>query len=374
MATIDVLKSNLANLENNLFIYEQEINSLTDRIKEVVTALNDDNVDLSTPVWDKMLAYSSIDFSTLEKKLRFITKVDSGDEIVDYSVTQKDLTLQKTIYVNGKEVNIYTSNKTDAIYVIADFNFNNYKDRKQLIGSLKDKLGDDQMAILTYGNNLYHYDMTNSKICSQNYDVVGKTDEGKMYAFKWKKNSSQIVVDDGNKNNRNLITSINGMVIANRMDIEMEPDTEINIKVRPKRNIGGGQTVEEYRRLAFTQGSSVRVTMDGEWVNYSNTLENRQNGTYISDWSGGGQGNPNHRVISVGDGPSEDYAYTRETVGHVDSDVIPITLKSTSNCQSQQIDATVSYNFSGNRRKGDTSHSKDFLRFYQQTVKDWYKI
>lgn len=372
MATIDILNSNLKSLENNLSIYEQEIESLTSRIKEVVTTLKDGNPELKSPILDKILLYSSIDFSKLENKLLEISKVSVDNEIIDYSVKGSDLTLKESFSINGKTINIYISSKTDALYVITKGL--NQKERKKLNSELKNHLSNDQMAIVTFNGDYYQYDMTNSKRCTQNYDVVGKTDKGKMYSFMWKKNSSQIVVDDGNKNNRNLITTINGMVIANRMDIKMEPDTEINIKVRPKRMIGGGQTVEEYRRLAFTQGSSVRVTMDGKWGNFSNTPRNRQNGTYISDWSGGGQGKPNHCVVSVGDGPSEDYAYTHHTVGHVDSDVIPVTLKSTSNCKSQQIDATVSYNFSGNRRKGDTSHSKDFLRFYQQTVNDWYKI
>lgn len=372
MATIDILKSNLRSLENNLGIYEQEIDGLTERIREVVDTLKSDNIELNSPVWDKILAYSSLDFSKLEKSLLDVSKINVSDEIIDYSVKGSDLTLKENFSINGKTISIYKSSKTDALYVIT--NGLNQKERNQLNGELKNHLSSDQMAIVTYNGDYFKYDVLNKNNCTVNYDVVGKDENGKMYAFRWR-NDSHVNVDDGGKD-RTLLTSINGMILADNMDLVMETNTNIHLKVRAKRNILGGQTVEEFVRLAFTPGDkSVSVKMDGDWQKYANTVENKRNGTWVSNWSGGGEGKPNHRAVAVGNGPTKKYDYTWETVGYVDSDVIPITISSTDKAGGQVLNGSVNYHFSGDRTKNDKDHpnstSKDFLAYHQSTVLNW---
>ena len=369
MATIDVLRSNLANLENNLVIYEQEIDSLTNRVKEVITTLKDNSIELNSPAFDKILSYSSMDFSTLEKGLLEVSKVNVGNEIIDYSVTKKDLKIKESFTINGKSINIYTSTKTDALYVITSGL--SQKERKQLNSELKKYLSKDQMAIVTFNGDYYQYNLFNKKGCTRDYAVIGKSEQGKMYAFETTSNS-EIVVDDGHMyNSDTLITTINGMVIANKMNITMEAGVKINLKVRPQVRLQGGQIITEFSRLGFSSGTIkssgsqyASVYMDGEWQKYANTPENKKNGTWINE-------NNTNKVVTVGDGPQRSYPYKFYSVGHVDEAVIPIIIQAGNKAGSQRMQGTVCYHHDGARGGYE---SKDMLGFTQTVVTDWTKL
>ena len=368
---ISSLESSLSECISNIATYYQMIYEIKAAIDGTVEMLKQES---NLEVVNIALANGPYNTENLKKNIVAVSTVKPSGNMINYSVNQSDLIFKDSLLINGQEVKLYTAKNTDAVYVVASFDQKYGKERKELIKSLKDVLPKNTMAIVTYGNSLYHYDTNNEKNCSTNYDVVGKTDAGRMYAFKWRKDS-QVIVDNTGKD-RTLITTINGMVLANQMDLVMETDANIHIKVRPKTNILGGQTIEEFVRLAFTPGNkNVSMTMDGEWQRYANTPENKANGTWISNWSGGGEGKPNHRAVSVGAGPSEKYAYTQATVGHVDSPVIPVTIRSTNKAGYQLLNGSVNYHFSGARRNNDKDHrnatSKDFLSYHQTTVKDW---
>ena len=369
MGKIEQLTSNLSNAANNINIYGQEIDSLTEKIDGIIDVLKENdpyNADLNNSL-SFYLTTSVSDFSTLEIGIMPITTTNFGDEIIDYSVDASNLTLKETISVNGKEIKIYKSNKTDALYVIS--NGLSEKEKKQLTSKLKSVLSNDQMAIVTYHNDYYKYNIKNANGCTRDYSVVGKTSEGKMYAFTTTKNS-EIVVDGGGKNDT-LITSINGMIIANRMQMTLETGTKISIRVRPKDNVDGGQIVTEFDRLSFSCGVNKSlgneygtVRLEGEWHKFENTKENKANGTWVNE-------NANNYVVTVGDGPQRKYFKKYKSVGHVDTKVIPITIQAGNKDGGQHMQGTVCYHHDGNR----PGHmSKDMLLYSQKIVSDWNKI
>lgn len=374
MSKLDILNGNLRNLQNNLNVYGQEIDTITNKIKEVVVLLNDTSIALDSPLFDTTLANGVSDLSALENGLLTIANIHVGDEIIDYSVNAANLTQKDTIIINDKQVNLYRSNKTDALYVIS--NGLTQKERTLLISKLQGYLSKDQMAIITFNGDYYHYDGFNKGACTKDYAVVGKTDKGKMYAFRTGKNT-EIVTDDGRiKGSDTLVTSINGMIIGNKMEMLLESDAEINLRVRPQINLGGGQTITEFTRLSFSGGSHdsvgseyVVVSMDGDWQRYANTRENKQNGTWINE-------NNNKNVVTVGNGPQRSYAAEYKPVGHVDSYVIPVTVRARAinpkvKVVSQHMQGTVCYHYDGNR---PGIGSKDMLGYPQLIFSDWQNL
>ena len=368
MTKVNILNSNINSLKNNIQIYQEEIDQIKAKIDQVVKMMKE-NQKMDDTIWDTMLSYSLSDFSSLEKNLLSVEYLDVGDDIIDYSVTMSDLTLMKTINVNGKTVNIYKSRKTDAIYVIS--NGLNSNERKKLKSELKNHLSDNQMAIVTFNGDTYKYDITNKNNCTRDYEVVGKTDQGKMYSFTTRANS-EIVVDDGHMNDSDtLMTSINGMIVENHMTVTMEKGTVLKMQVRPQRNLQGGQVVTEFERLSFSGGvhesigsEYASVYMEGDWQKYANTRENKENGTWINE-------NNNRNVVVIGKGPEKDYPKKYYTVGHVDTDVIPVIIEAGNKAGEQHMQGTVCYHHDGNRA-GYTS--KDMLAFNQVVVSDWYNL
>ena len=369
MSRVAALRANIVSLENNLEIYDQEISSLTEKINEIVNTLKDNSIPLDSPIWDTMLSYSLSDFSSLENGLLDITPIEGDGEIIDYSVTTGNLKIKETVNINGKQVNIYTSNKTAALYVIT--NGLTKEERKQLNSELKNHLKDNQMAIVTFHNDYYHYDANNKNGCTSDYAVVGKTRNGKMYSFETTKHT-EIVTDDGRvKGSDTLVTSVNGMIVGDKMLITLETGAELNLKVRPQVKLGGGQTITEFERLSFSGGKHdsvgseyASVYMEGEWQRYANTKQNKQNGTWINE-------NNNKNVVTIGKGPTGTYAKNYREVGHVDNIVIPLTIRAGNQHGEQHMQGTVCYHHEG-ARPGFSS--KDMLSFSQKIVSDWSKL
>lgn len=369
MSKLSELLKQLEVLNNNIAVYDGEIAELTDEINSVVDALKDDTISYDSNVFETILAKGAVDLSKYENQLKNVPKVRSSDLVIDYSVTYSDLKLKETIDINGKQVNIYTSSKTDALYVISSGL--NKKDRRTLSKELKNHLSNDQMAILTFNGDLYQYDSSNKKGCTRDYKVIGKTDQGKMYSLETTKNS-EIVCDDGHLgDNDTLITTVNGMIIANKMKIVTESGAVIKMNVTPQKKLQRGQVVTEFTRLSFSCGRKRStgndfgtIYMEGDWQKYANTQENKSNGTWLNE-------NKTKNVAVVGDGPQRDYPGTYNVVGHVDSDVIPIILQAGQKPGSQNIQGTVCYHHDGDR-KG--YQSKDMLGYSQQVVTDWDNI
>lgn len=369
MEKVNILTKNLNNIKNNINIYNEEITTIKEKIDDIVNKLKDNSIELDSTIWDTMLSYNISDFSSLEKGLISINNININDEIIDYSVTASNLSLKETIDINGKKINIYNSNKTDALYIIS--NGLTKTERKLLSSKLKNHLSNNQMSIITYNGNYYQYDANNKQNCTNDYAVIGKTDIGKMYAFETT-NNTEIVTDDGRpKNSDTLVTSVNGMIIGNKMLITLETGAKINLKVRPQVKLGGGQTITEFERLSFSGGvhNSVgseyaTVTMDGDWQKYANTKENKQNGTWINE-------NCTNNVVTIGNGPKGNYAKKYNVVGHVDNIVIPLTIKAGNTPGNQHMQGTVCYHHDG-ARPGYSS--KDMLGFPQKIVSDWDKL
>ena len=369
MGKIEILTSNLSNAENNISIYDQEIAKITEKIDGILKVLKQNdpyNAELNSSI-SFYLSSGVTNLSSLDVSLLKIIPTNFDNELVDYSVTASDLTLQKTITVGGKQVKIYSSSKTDALYVIS--NGLNTNEKKTLTSALKGVLGNNQMSIVTYNNNYYKYDISNPNGCTRDYAVVGKTDNGKMYSFATTK-SSELVVDNGGSNDT-LITSINGMVLANRMLITMETNTKLNLRVRVKDNIDGGQTVTEFERLSFSSGVSKSaggeygsVYMEGDWQKYGFSKENKERGTWINE-------NKNNLVVTVGAGPKGSYARKYKSIGKVDDKIIPIIIETGSRSGEQHIQGTVCYHHEG-KRPGYMR--KDMLSFSQKIVSNWSNI
>ncbi len=369
MGKVETLTQNLKNAENNISIYNQEIDSIKEKIDGIVATLKENdpyNEEMNASL-TLYLSSGVSDFSSLEVGIVPIKAVDFDDELIDYSVDESNLTLIKDYSINGKTVKLYKSNKTDAVYVIT--NGLSSKERKALTSSLKGVLSNDQMAIITYHGDCYRYNIKNASGCTSDYAVVGKTSNGKMYCFETTKNS-EIVVDGGGKNDT-LITSVNGMILANRMHITMETNAKLNIRVRVKDNVDGGQIVTEFERLSFSGGTKkssgseyARVYMQGDWQKYANTKENKANGTWINE-------NNNNYVVTVGDGPQRKYFKNYKAVGHVDTKVIPVIIESGNKSGEQHMQGTVCYHHDG-ARPGHMS--KDMLSFSQKIVSDWNNV
>lgn len=366
MSSVSELRSKLQQIEHNLEIYDKSIEEIKKSIDGIISTLKNNAISLESNIWDKLLNQTPTTIPL--NSLYNIPKNSSKDgEIIDYSVSSRDLSLKETISVNGKKVGIYTSGKTDALYVISSGL--NQRERKELSYKLKDHLSNDQMAILTYDGDCYHYDSTNRLNCTANYSLVGKDLNGKMYSFQMTDNS-EIVVDNGSKNDT-LITTVNGMVIGNKMHMTMEANAEVEMNVRPKSNVDGGQVVTEFERLSFSGGTSLstgnqfaEVSMKGNWQQYANTAENRQNGTWLNEHAG-------NNVVQVGNGPQGAYASRYHTVGHVDTPVIPVIVKAGNRAGSQRMQGTVCYHHDGNR---PGYMSKDMLGFSQKVVTSWENI
>ena len=407
MSKIDDLKRQLSECEANIRKYDGQIGDLKISLDDIANMLQDETATVEA----LEVIISNGEITTLDENGKFITIKKDYAYIIDYSVTKEDLVEVDEIEINGATVKIYSSKKTDALYVVSPFEQkNNTKKRNELITKLKEIIPEDKIAILTYGDNLYQYDINNSNNCTTNYDVVGKDQNGKMYAFKWqdRKNEDQykshIVANDSG--NRDLIVSLKGMVLANCMDLYMEGatkneegqfvGTEVHINFKPRDKIIKNQVIEEFVRLAFpsSEEKGIFATMDGEWQNFANTKENKNAGTWISNWEGDyGEGVPNGKAVFVGNRPLPNlkepyiYDYTKQFVGHVDTETVPVTITTAKPTETRysndefQLNASVNYHFSGDRNtievfdengkkiKNDTS--KDFAAFYQFTVKDW---
>jgi len=366
MGNIDTIKANISNVQNNITIYEKEIEEIQIKISSIVSLLKDNesipaNLNISLM---GTLSKGVSDFSSLELSLLSVESKILMDDIIDYSVTANNLRLKESITINGKTVNIYVSGKTKALYVISDNLGKN--DRALLRSTLKNHLSNNQMAIVTYHNDYYTYDIKGIKKCTSDYDVVGKTKDGKMYAFVHMDNS-ELVTDNGTQNDT-LLTIVNGMVVSNRMCIVMEKNTELKINVKVKDNISGGQVVTEYERLSFSAGKSAstggeyaHVEMEGNWQKYANTKENRANGTWINE-------NNNNNVVIVGDGPKGSYKNRYRAVGHVNGTMIPLVIISGNRQGEQHMQGTVCYHHDGIRPGWS---SKDMLSFSQKIVSEW---
>lgn len=401
MYDINSLRASINELEKKLAGMENDIAGLEESTREIITTLKDDSVPLDSPVWDTLLAKGvpDLSFSNGEKE-------NHGDVngIIDYSVTMDDLSLIDTITIGGKAVNIYSSSKTDAVYVIS--NGLNRRERKELLSEMKNHLSNDEMAIVTYSGDCYHYELgrdnndhTKSlkKLCTDDYSLVGKTEEGKMYCFQTiKKNEqngiegSEIVVDDGfyldtGKGNSTLMAICNGMVISNKMRLTMETDTKLKINAAVKEKTEGGQRVTAFTRLVFSSG--VRDSAGNEYgtVNMIDGYEKyAYNGLDVYDdtkiYDEPGMHNQVDkkylsRVVYVGDGPSsgEDYLKGKSSVGQVDSTIIPLEIQSGNTKGAQTIQGTVCYFYEGNRSKknGGSHGSKDIFFFSQHVEDDW---
>ena len=101
MSDVSSLRAELRNCENNLSIYDSEIASLKETIDEIAKMLQDSNTNISQI--NVVISGGVLDLSMLDRKIVSI-KTSEEDEygIIDYTVTEKDLTLQKTIDINGK--------------------------------------------------------------------------------------------------------------------------------------------------------------------------------------------------------------------------------------------------------------------------------
>lgn len=283
---------------------------------------------------------------------------------IDYSVSNEDLRAYQTLTLSsGKQIPIYSCDKNSALYIISSGL--NSNEKAELSSRLKGVLKDNQMAIVTYDNNLYHYDVTNRDNCTSNYALVANYN-GKMFSFNTR-SGVEIVCDNGSKNDT-LITSYNGMILANRMNIRMETGAVVPITVDVKQNIEGGQRVTEFTRLSFSAGTYrstgseyASVRMGEGWQQYANTSQNKANGTWINE-------NMTNKVVKVGSGPTGSYAQKYQTVGQVDSSSIPVIITAGDRAGSQTMQGTVCYHHEG-ARPGVSS--KDMLYFTHTVVTNW---
>lgn len=386
MSRLDVLNNNLADLKNNLNVYGQEIDAITNKIKDVVGLLKDTN-DLGSPLLDTTLANGTTDLSLYEKDLLSIANTHSKEEIIDYSVTMDDLSLKETIVIDGKDVNIYTSRKTDALYVISDGL--GVMARNELIKELKNHLSDNQMSIVTFYGDCYYYDITGKNGCTKEYAVVGKTDQGKMYNIETvnirqdKARSSEYVFANG-RGNDTPFTIFNGMILANQMRQNMEAGAVLKFVAYVKDDTDGGQNITAFRRLTFSGGTHestgseyATVYMDGDYQQYAYNASSEYDDTKIYD-EAGKDGNVDlkylKRYVSVGDGPPENAKYTagKNCVGHIDNAYIPFVVEAGNKDGSQRMQATLCYCFEGNR--ADLLHKnagKSILKHFQVVYSDW---
>ena len=359
-SNLSSVKNNIANAETNIGIYQDEITKLKEKINEVMALLKENSFsDEYTSKLRGMISTGVSDFSTIDAGLKAVSFIKPGSELIDYSVGNGDLIYKDSISINGKTVNVYSSRNTDALYVISNGLTN--EERKQLRGELKNHLQEDQMAILTFHGDYYNYDISDRRNCTNDYSVVGKTENGKMYSFTTS-GRSEINVDDGGSNDT-LMTSINGMVLANRMNMTMEEGTQIVLQTRPKDNINGGRTVVAYTRLTVSGGehSSVgsehaTVALADDWARYSHIRVNSKKGNYD--------------IVTVGDGPtSTKYTGKFNEYGNVQDKVISIGVEATK-AGSQGMQATIEYEHEGSKIR--YSHqSKDMLFYPQYVVSDW---
>ena len=384
MSRLDVLQSNLGALEKNISIYDKEIETLTEKINDVVTKLKEDNVDYADNVFNTILSNGKSNLASFENSLLSLKSMDVGDEIIDYSVKSSDLSLKKTISINGKQVGIYTSKKTDALYVIS--NGLSQKERKQLQSELKYHLSNDQMAILTFNGDCYQYDIKNKARCTRDYAVVGKTDKGKMYSFEMEKDS-EIVVDDGGANHT-AMTLLNGMVIANFMTQTMETNAKVDLQARIKQNIDGGQKVTAFTRMVFSGGTHLStgseyasVYMDGDYLKYAYNGPDMYDSTKVYDNPGKEHqvdSKYTERYVTVGNGPSAGSTYTgtKHSVGTIPYAIIPFSVESGSQVGTQRMQATLCYFYEGVRSKvhNNTHGAKDMLKHRQRVVADWSNL
>lgn len=392
MSRLETLYANLENLKKNLDIYENEITILKDTINNTVDTLKNNTIAFDSPVWDTLLSSGKTDISSLEKGLLSITNIKNNyDEIIDYSVNASNLTLKETIDINGKTVKIYDSNKTDALYVISKGLTK--KERKQLVIELKNHLSNDQMSILTFNGDYYHYDITGKNSCTTDYAVVGKTDKGKMYNLETinipddKAHSSEYIYENG-RGNHTAVTIFNGMVLANQMKQNMETGTVLNFVAKVKEDTDGGQKITAFRRLTFSGGTHestgseyATVHMEGDYQKYAYNGPSIYDNTKVYDEAGptGTEVNKKYlnRYVTVGNGPSKDANYVKgkTSVGKIENTYIPFVVEAGNKSGEQRMQATLCYCYEGNRVSVRGTHGgKDMLKHYQNVVSNWNEL
>ena len=395
MSELSALAYKLSKLKDDLKKYEKEIDRLNGEIPDIINQLKEDGsgVDLAN-----ILDMSGKGVSPRTSK---------PGEIIDYSVTMEDLNYKETITIGDKEVIVYTSSKTDALYVIS--NGLTKSGRKELLSEMKNHLQDDQMAIVTFNGDCYRYDLgrnnkdssvSTKSNCTNDYSLIGKTTEGKMYCFQTIEknkdkniNGSGVIVDDGyippvkgGTGNSTLMATVNGMVIANNMRLTMETDTTLDMYAVVKENTEGGQRVTAFKRLVFSSGTKDStdnqygtINMTGDFEKYAYNGPKEYDDTKVYDDPGHGDSKVDkkylERFVTVGDGPSSgsDYTKGKHSVGHVDSTAIPLRVQSGSKAGDQTIQGTVCYFYEGERSKfnKNTHGSKDMFAFSQHVVEDW---
>ncbi len=347
--SVSYYKQKVDECANNISIYEGEIAALEEKINTIVDQLRSNELSvveacLNTPVSN---------FSKEEESLvpyEDTKEITDLDGTIDYSVTADDLIENGTIDVNGKKVKVYKSKKTDAIYVISSDLTK--KEKKQLIRSVSDQLNNNQMAIVTYNGDYYHYDINSAANNTRDFSVVGKTAEGKRYAFSTRHNS-EMNVDDGGVNDT-LLTRINGMVLENRMDLVAETGTKLTFNIGVKKNMEGGQTVTEFTRLSFSVGSQggryANIHLDDDWIQYARINEHH----------------PERGFVTVGANTTS----KNKIIGHVDGTDIPVVFEAGDKSGEHMMQGTVCYLHTGNR---PGHSSKDMLTMFQTVTNNWDK-
>ena len=173
MSELSALAYKLSKLKDDLKKYEKEIDRLNGEIPDIINQLKEDGsgVDLAN-----ILDMSGKGVSPRTSK---------PGEIIDYSVTMEDLKEYDSVSLSdGNSYTIYSCDRTGALYIIGDKKSlkDNVK-KKELYASLKDKIGPDQMVIVTFNGKEFKGDVHNPQYSTRDFALVAKNQDGKMFTF-----------------------------------------------------------------------------------------------------------------------------------------------------------------------------------------------
>ena len=173
MSELSALAYKLSKLKDDLKKYEKEIDRLTGEIPGIINQLKEDGsgVDLAN-----ILDMSGKGVSPRTSK---------PGEIIDYSVTMEDLKEYDSVSLSdGNSYTIYSCDRTGALYIIGDKkSLKNKAKKKELYAALKDKIGPNQMVIVTFNGKEFKGDVHNPKYSTRDFALVAKNQDGKMFTF-----------------------------------------------------------------------------------------------------------------------------------------------------------------------------------------------
>ena len=212
-SNLEYLKYEMDTSRNLVLKYNTNIEKLVEEIETILTELREDNGDC--------------DFNKINSMNSIIPNYSSG-LLFDYSVNWNDLKNYSSITLSdGNTYTIYSCNKTGSLYIISDIQ-DNHTLKKEMFVALKDKINNDQMVIVTFDNEPFHYnvyDITNS---SNKFGFVAKNSDGKAICYH-NYNANEKIYTKCKMPWKEAIVSYKGFVMPSHGAISVENNAQFDM-------------------------------------------------------------------------------------------------------------------------------------------------